>query len=189
MAHFQTEKTLLREETVPPTIWFALLKEDIERDLATARRTVLLSIIWRESYLTCEGLTFGAEAVLGKGCFGKSVADTFCRDIRVLRNLLLVSGHKLKFSRRGEQTGYYIEGRPLLAPELAEPIRASIAEVDLRQIAISRRLSPAHCVQKAGRLSDDLHRMAVRRLRSERPELSHAEAHREVLKRNYALKR
>ncbi|RMD65485.1 hypothetical protein D6833_02900, partial [Candidatus Parcubacteria bacterium] len=69
-------------EPLPPPIGQALLHDAARRDLVTARRKALCEILWRERYLTREGLIARVEALLGKNCFGRSAwEDTFYRDM------------------------------------------------------------------------------------------------------------
>ena len=53
------------------------------------------------------------------------------------------AGHMLEYSRSRKNKGYYVKGQPALSPELTRMVKASIAEVDQRQIDIYRRLSAA----------------------------------------------
>ena len=165
----------------------ALLRDDLARDIVTARRAVLLSLVWQESFLSRAGLMARTQARLGRGCFGKAAEATFRRDMRALKAVLDTCGFRLKFSRRSGRGGYYIPGRPELAPELAEAIRAAISNVDPLLIEMAGRLTPADRVQQAGRLSDGLRRMAVRRLMAEQPGLALREAQQEVMHRYYRL--
>ncbi len=148
---------------------------------------MLLSLVWRESFLSKAGLMARTEALLGRGCFGKAAEATFRRDMHALKAILDSCGFGLKFSRRSGRGGYYIPGRPELAPELAEAIRAAISDVDPFQIEMATQLTPADRVQQAGRLSDGLRRMALRRLMAEQPGLTLRKAHQEVMHRYYQL--
>jgi hypothetical protein len=177
----------ISENSVPADIWLALLSDDLARDIVTARRAVLLLLVWQESFLSKAGLMARTEARLGRGCFGKAAEATFRRDMHGLKAVIDSCGFGLKFSRRGGRGGYYIPGRPELAPELAEAIRAAISDVDPLQIEVARQLTPADRVQQVGRLSDGLRRMALRRLMAEQPGLTLRKAHQEVMHRYYQL--
>lgn len=174
-------------QLLPSELGLALLKEAAARNPVTARRTALLSIVWQEGYFTSVGLMARTEAILGPGCFGKAAAAAFRRDMRALKRVLAAAGHELKFSRRVGHGGYYVAGRPELAPELAISIKAAVSDVDAHQIEIASRLTPADRVRQAARLSDGLRNMAVRRLMVERPDLTPQDAQREVLHRYYQL--
>lgn len=155
--------------TVPPTDvafdqWLARLRERAERDLPAARRAALLRLVWEESYLTRDGLITRVEALLWRGCFGRSQRSTFYRDMAAVRRALAQAGHTLAYSRRRDHKGYYVEGRPLLDERLQRLIAGAVAEVDPRQIAIYRRLEPAQRLWQAGHLSDWLRRANERRL-------------------------
>jgi hypothetical protein len=140
-----------------------------------------LGAVWREAHLSREGLIARAEIVLGRGCFGKAAAATFARDMRALKAALASAGHELRYSRRPGSEGYAIAGRPPLDDELAAQISAAMAEVDPRQVEITRRLSPAARVRQAGLLSDGLRQMAARRLRQQQPGRPLASVYREVM--------
>ena len=141
---------------LPADLRLGLLEDDLARDTVSARRAALLAVIWREGRLSSAGLIARAEAILGRGCFGRAPAATFRRDLRALKRILAAAGYLLRFSRRPGRGGYYIAGRPDLAPELAAYIRAALADVDPRQIKLAARLTPAERVQQAARLSDGL---------------------------------
>ena len=141
---------------------------------------MLLRLVWQESFLSGAGLISRTEAIIGRGCFGRAAAATFRRDIRALKALLKDAGFSLRFSRQARRGGYYVVGRPELAPELAVMIQAGMQDVDPKQIASAAQLTPADRVQQAGQLSDGLRRMAVRRLMGEQPGLGLKEAYREV---------
>jgi len=177
------DKDLLDSSSLPSALWLELLRDDVRRDPVTARRAVLLSVVWGEAFLSREGLMSRAEAMLGRGCFGRAATATFQRDMRAIKRLLAATNRRLKFARRAGSAGYYIQDRPPLEPGLAARVRAAMAEVDAHQIDIQRRLAPAARVRQAGQLSDSLRRMAVRRWQERQPDLSFASAHREVMRR------
>lgn len=129
----------------PPTnARLALFRDARQRDTVTARRALLLEFIWRERYLTREGLLWRLAALLGRDCFGGSAwEDTFYRDMRAVKKAFKSAGYELRYSRRPERPGYYLAGQPALAPELAAMIRSCSAEIDPAQIRIFRRLTVA----------------------------------------------
>jgi len=175
--------------SLPSELSLALLAEAAARDTVTARRAALLASLWRAGRWSADGLMARTEAIVGRGCFGRARLAAFRRDMRALKAVLTAADFKLKFSRRPAHGGYYIEGRPDLDPELARLIRSALSDLDPRQLAIASRLSPAQRVWQAGQLSDQLRRMAIRRLVLEQPGLSPREAQREVLHRYYQLSR
>src|SRR5574337_186832 len=122
------------ENFIPAEVQLALLRDDITRDIVTARRAVLLSLVWQESFLSKAGLMARTQALLGRGCFGRAAEATFRLDMRALKAVLDSCGFGLKFSRRSGRGGYYVPGRPELAPELAEAIRAAVSDMDPFQI-------------------------------------------------------
>ena len=163
--------------------WLAWLRETARQNLPTARRSALLRLVWQESYLTREGLVSRVEALLGRGCFGQAARKTFARDIAVVRQVLAEAGHRLTYSRGDGREGYYIEGRPVLDERLQRQIAGAVAEVDPRQIAILRRLSPSQRIQQARSMIELAERVAAYRLHLRKPELSEWEALRVVRER------
>lgn len=163
--------------------WLAWLRQTAERDLPAARRAALLRLVWQESYLIREGLMARVEALLGRGCFGSSARSTFYRDIAAVRQALAEAGHRLVYSRQSGWKGYHVEGRPLLDEQLQRLIAGSVAEVDPRQIAVSRHLTPAQRFQQGDSMTRLAERVAAYRLHQRQPHLSEGEARRAVRER------
>jgi hypothetical protein len=107
--------------------------------------------------------------------------------MQAVKVTLATSGYRLQYSRQPDRGGYYIVGRPDLAPEIIQAIRGAVQEVDLRQIEAWRQLTVGQRVSLATRLSNELLSMAINRLRQERPTLDRRAAQREVLQRYYEL--
>ena len=168
---------------VPMDDWLAWLRKRAEGDLPAARRAALLRLVWEESYLTRQGLIARVEALLGRGCFGASPHSTFRRDIAAVRQALAEAGHRLTYSRRRGRKGYYVEGRPLLDERLQRLIAGAVAEVDPRQIVVSRRLTPAQQFQQGRSMTELAEQVATYRLRQRQPELSETQARRVVRER------
>lgn len=174
--------------TLPSKAKDIIIQDAIQRDLTTARRIVLLNILWHERYLTRAQLIARAEFRLGKNCFGSSAwQDTFYRDMRVVKQALKVAGFQLLYSRNRGQPGYYLQGQLALSSEFKQLLKSSAAEVDQRQIDIYHRLSPANRFYQGCSISDIARKVAVYRIRQEHPELSVHEANRKVLERAYKL--
>jgi len=131
------------------------------QDGPAGRRSVLLRLIWQESYLSRDGLKASVEAVLGRGCYGARWQRAFQRDIAVVRSVLATAGYRLAYDRH--RRGYHILGRPPLDEDLQQLIAGAAAEVDPRQIAIYRRLTPAQRMRQLAHLSDWLRRAERRR--------------------------
>jgi hypothetical protein len=143
--------------TVPPPskAGEVLLDDAIERDRTTARRMLLLNILWRERFLTREGLIARVEGALGNGCFGELAwEDIFYRDMRVVKQAFKSAGYRLEYSRSKDRPGYYLRGELGLHPDLAHVIGSSLSEVDPAQIAIYRRLTPADRFRQGCSISD-----------------------------------
>ncbi len=172
---------------LPEAVIQSALDESFQRDPVTARRLTLLSLLWRESHQTQASLIPRTEARLGRSCFGKGAALVFRRDMQTVKTILAAGGQSLRYSRKVESVGYYVEGRPELAPEVTRAIHGAAEELDPRQIAVFARLAPSQRLRLATRLTDNLMTMAVRRLQRERPELTRLQAQQEVLHRAYQL--
>jgi len=172
---------------LPGAVIQSALDESFQRDPVTARRLTLLTLLWRESHQTQASLISRTEARLGRGCFGQAAALAFRRDMQAVRAILAAGGQFLFYSRKAGRGGYYIDGRPELAPEVTRAIHGAAEELDPRQIATFARLSPGQRLRLAMRLTEDLTATAVRRLQRERPELNRLEAQQEVLHRAYQL--
>src|SRR5688500_15271492 len=154
-----------------------LLQDAIQRDLTTARRAVLLEILWHERYLTRAQLMARVGLRLGKNCFGASAwEDTFYRDMHLVKQAFKAAGYELSYSRDKQQTGYYLQGQPAVSPELRQILRSSAAEVDPRQVEIYRRLSPAARFRQGCSISDTARQVVTYRIRQENPDLSLEEA-------------
>jgi len=157
----------------------ALLADAAARDRATARRTLLTEILWRERFLTRAGLVARVEAKLGRGCFGAAAwEDTFYRDMRAVREAFRAAGQPLAYSRRTDRPGYYLQGRPALHPDVARALQGAVDEVDPAQLAVLQRLSPAARFYQGSTASDIARRAVAHRLRARRPELDEQEAFR-----------
>jgi hypothetical protein len=158
--------------------WWTQLRQMAERDLPAARQAALLRLVWQESYLTGEGLIARVEALLGRGCFGASPHAAFHRDVAAVRRALAQAGHRLVYSSQPPRKGYYVEGRPLLYEGLQRLIAGAAAEVDPRQIAVSRHLTPAQQFQQGLSMTRLAEQVAAYRLRQRQPHLSEEQARR-----------
>jgi hypothetical protein len=164
----------------------ALLRDAMERDMTTARRAILLKILWNERFLTRSQLIARVEYQLGKNCFGVSAwEDAFYRDMRVVKQAFLAAGLTLEYSRDKKRSGYYIREQDALSPEFMKMIRASAAEVDQRQIDIYRQLSPAARFRQGCAISDTARNVVAFRIRQENPSLTVQEANQLALQRVY----
>lgn len=172
---------------LPEGIWSALTQEASRRDLVTARRMLLIVMLWQESYLLQATLVQRVRYRLGPAAFGANSSLTFRRDMRAVKATLAASGYRLQYSRQPDRGGYYIVGRPDLAPEIIRAIRGAVQEVDLRPIEACTQLTVGQRVSQATRLSHELLSMAIDRVRQERPTLGRRAAQREVLQRYYEL--
>src|SRR6266496_1116610 len=172
---------------LPTVMKDTILQDVIQRDITTARRAVLLEILWHERYLTRSQLIARVELRLGKNWFGVSAwEDTFYRDMRFVKLAFEDAGYQLLYSRNKQQPGYYLEGQPMLRFEIKQVLKGSAAEVDQRQIDIYRKLSFAERFRQGCSISDTARKVVAYRIRQENPKLSLAEAHRIALQRAYS---
>ena len=163
-----------------------ILQDAIQRDITTARRFLLLQLLWNERYLTRAQLIARVEYRLGKKCFGASAwEDIFYRDMRVVKQAVQAAGYILEYSRNKEHPGYHLKGQPDLSPEFKQLVRASVAEVDARQIDIYRQLPAAARFRQGSAISDTARKVVAYRIRQENPELTPLEANRMALQRAY----
>lgn len=165
-----------------------LLQDAIQRDITTARRVALLQILWNERCLTRAQLIVRVEYKLGRNCFGISAwEDTFYRDMRVVKQAFQEAGYVLGYNRNKEHTGYYVQGQSALSPEFRQMVKASVAEVDQRQLDIYCQLSVADRFRQGCSISDTSRNVVAYRIRQENPELTPLEANRMALQRAYIL--
>lgn len=144
-----------------------LLFDAQNRDVVTARRVHLLQILWRERYLTREGLMKRVETIMGQACFGeKSWEDNFYRDMRVVKTALKHSGHELNYSRKREKPGYYLVGEPAQHPDEEKAVRMALREVDPHQVEIYKRISPAQKFFQACSIIDLANKSSTARSKS-----------------------
>ena len=163
-----------------------ILQDAAQRDIATARRTALLQILWMERYLTRVQLMKRVEYRVGKNCFGKAAwEDTFYRDMRVVKQAFQAANYILEYSRNKQSVGYYLRGQPALLPEFKQMIKSSMAEVDTRQTDIYRQLSSMARFKQGCDISDMARQVVAYRIREESPALSLQEAHQMALQRAY----
>ena len=172
---------------LPAVMKEVILHDVIRRDNITARRVVLLEILWNERYLTRLQLIVRVELRLGKNCFGVSAwEDTFYRDMRFVKQAFETAGYPLLYSRKKKKPGYYLEGQPALRFEVQQVLKGSAAEVDQRQIDIYRKLSFAERFHQGCSISDTARQVVAYRIRQDNPKLSLREANRIALQRAYS---
>ncbi len=163
-----------------------ILHDAIQRDITTARRFLLLQILWNERYINRAQLIARVEYRLGRNCFGASAwEDMFYRDMRVVKQAFQAAGYILEYSRYREHTGYYLRGQPALLPQFRQLVKASVAEVDQRQIDIYRQLSAAARFRQGSAISDTARNVVAYRIQQEHPEVTPLEANRMALQRAY----
>lgn len=163
-----------------------ILQDAIQRDMTTARRAVLLQILWTERYLTRAQLIARVEYRLGRNCFGISAwEDTFYRDMRLVKQAFQAANYLLEYSRNRERPGYYLRGEPALSSDFRQLVKASAAEVDQRQIDIYNQLSSVARFRQGCAISDTARNVVIYRIQQENPKLTPQEANRIALQRAY----
>ncbi|MEJ2487986.1 MAG: hypothetical protein P8Y68_19895 [Anaerolineales bacterium] len=130
-------------DVLPEKITHALLQDTASRDLVSARRQLLIRILWFERFITRNQLIERAEFELGKNCFGaKAWEDIFYRDMRFVKEAFAQASYSIKFSRDANSPGYYLENQPPLHPRMKKGIKGALEELDDQQIEIYKKLSP-----------------------------------------------
>ena len=173
---------------LPISVLAAAMTGAMRHDRTLARRMTLMALLWEESGIDGAGLLARAEDRLGKGCFGRQPELAFRRDMQVAKSVLAQAGFRLTYRRRRKQAGYYIEGRPVLSPEVARAIAGAAGEIDPHQIQHLAGLTVRARLTLANTLSAEVLALAVRAERRLHPELVLEAARREVLHRYYRLK-
>jgi hypothetical protein len=172
---------------LPTEMKDAILQDAIQRDITTARRTVLLETLWYERFLTRLQLITRVELRLGRNCFGISAwEDTFYRDMRFVKHVFETAGYQLLYSRNKRQCGYYLDGQPALSSAIKQVLNGSAAEVDQRQIDIYHKLSFAERFHQGCSISDTARKVVAYRIRQDNPKLSVVEATRLAVQRAYS---
>ena len=170
----------------PPESQQALLQDASSRDLTTARRTILLEILWHERYLTRNQLIPRVERVLGKKAYGKSaVEDTFYRDIRAVKLAFRAAGYNLAYRRNKPNPGYYLVGEPPVSRQISEELAGAAAEMDLAQMEILKKMLPAERAALGASISDAARQAVAYRILQQNPGTSQVEANRLALQRAY----
>ncbi len=164
-----------------------ILQGAAKKGITTARRLALLQILWNERFLTRKQLMSLVEAKLGGTCFSAPARnDIFHKDMRVVKQAFHEAGFVLEYSRNRERRGYYLRGQPVLSPEFRQMVKASVAEVDQRQIDIYNRLSKAALFHQGCAISDAARNVVAYRIQQENPDLTLLEANRMALQRAYS---
>lgn len=164
----------------------ALLYDASTRDLTTARRVVLLEILWHERYLSRRQLIARVGGVLGRNAFGKSAwEDIFYRDIRAVKLAFRAAGYELAYRRNKPHPGYYLVGEPPVSHEVSAELAGAAAEVDAAQMGIFREMSPAERAYLGASISDTARETVAYRILHQNPGITPDEANRQALQRAY----
>lgn len=79
-----------------------------------------------------------------------------------------------------ENPSYHRKTPIVVTEKMRRQIAGAVAEIDLVQMEILKRMTPAQRMQQMGMMIDDLEQAAVYRLRQRQPELTTADAFRIV---------
>lgn len=170
----------------PSQAQHALLIEAARRDLTTARRVILLEILFHERFLTRNQLITRVNRMLGRSAFGKlALDDTFYRDIRAVKQAFRAAGYELEYRRNQPRPGYYLAGEPAASQMITEELAGAAAELDVAQASIIRSMTPAERAILGASLSDAAREAVAYRILAQNPGLSPAEANRLAVMRAY----
>ena len=170
----------------PPEAQKALLHDACSRDLTTARRVVLLEILFHERYLTRDQLIVRADSVLGRNSFGKFAwEDTFYRDMRAVKQAFRAAGYNLAYRRNKPRPGYHLVGEPPVSRQVSEELSGAAAELDLVQMTIFRKMLPAERAALGASISDTAREAVAYRIAQQYPGISLLEANRLAVQRAY----
>lgn len=170
----------------PPYAQKALLQDASTRDRTTARRVVLLEILWHERYLNREQLIARVDSVLGRNAFGKSAwEDTFYRDLHAVKLAFRAAGYHLDYRRNKPHSGYYLVGEPPVSAEVSTELAGAAAELDQVQMGIFRKMSPAERAYLGASISDAAREAVAYRILHQKPGMTPDEANRLALQRAY----
>ena len=151
-------------EEIPTKAQSFLLQDAEKRDRVTARRVYLVRALLRENYLSRETLIRRVEFLMGFKSFEeKSWEDTFYRDMRVVKQALKEAGFEVKYSRRKNESGYYLAGGSRLSIEVKKEIAGAIAELDEEQMKIYKDMSAAQKFYQATSIIDFGKRVSIQR--------------------------
>lgn len=170
----------------PPAAQQALLQDASSRDLTTARRIVLLEILFHERYLTRDQLIVRVDGVLGRNAFGKSAwEDTFYRDMRAVKLAFRAAGYKLVYRRKKPRPGYLLDGEPPVSRQISDELAGAADELDLVQIEIFKKMKPAERAALGASISNAARETVAYRIAHQNPGISPVEANRLALQRAY----
>ena len=103
-------------------------------EASSARRNMTLRFLYHERYLTRRGLSWRLEMALGYAPFWL----VFIQDMWLVRKAFQAANYQLVYSWKGERRGYHLWGEGELSPEMERTIQGAVAEVDRRQVEITR---------------------------------------------------
>jgi hypothetical protein len=63
--------------------------------------------------------------------------------MRIVKQAFAAAGYRLKFSRSASAGGYYLAGEPVFHSSISRAIAGALNELDPKQMAIYKQLSPA----------------------------------------------
>ena len=78
-------------------------------------------------------------------------------DIWIIWRAFRAAGYNLAYSWVGERRGFYLQGEGELSPEMDRAVQGAVAEVDPRQMAVTRWLTPAQRFQQGVSMTNLAH--------------------------------
>ncbi len=136
---------------------------------AKTRRNRILRFIYHERYLTRKGISSRLEMVSGAySSWWDTTLLAFILDMWFVRKAFQAAGYQLGYSWKGDQRGFYLRGEGELSPEVERAIKGAVAEVDPRQVEITRRLTPAQRVHQGAALTNLAHNVVRYRKKNRR---------------------
>ena len=137
---------------------YQLLDRTATGEAARTRRKRILRFLYNERNLTRKGLISRLGMVPGAySTRWDGTLIVFIQDMWFVRKAFQTAGYRLAYSWMGERRGFYLRGEGELSTEVVRAIQGAVAEVDPRQVEITRRLTPAQRVQQGLSLTNLAH--------------------------------
>jgi len=166
----------LNLDSTPIITWLAQARQAGNLDGPALRQSLIARMIWQVSYQSNTGLIENVAYLIGRRTWGENPRATLADDIWQLRHAFAKKRKRLTYNRKPGRRGFYIKGRPRLAPELERVIAQAFAEVNLARMAIFRKRTPAEKFAIAVKMTEGAFEGEAFRLRVRYPHLSKEEA-------------
>lgn len=166
----------LNLDSTPIITWLAQVRKTGHLDAVGIRRSLIARMIWQVSYQRSPGLIENVAYLLGWRVWGENPRTRLAEDIQYLRHVLHRAGHLLRYSRKRDNQGFYVQGRPALDQQLERRLEGALAEVDPAQTAILARMTSAERFTQAAAMIEFTQQAGALRLRQRQPHLSAEQA-------------